>query len=160
MKIMGIDPGLKGGVALWDGRNLVAFEVPSLKAKSRGMELDLAMLADLLDVLCPDVDHAFIERVSSRPQEGSASAFKFGDVSGALRGLLVGRRIPITRTTPSKWKREMGLGAAKDAAMARASELFPAYVTQFYGPQGGKKDGVAEAALIAWYGYQTLAKEA
>jgi hypothetical protein len=156
MKVLGIDPGLDGGVALWDGETLVAFEIPTLKARSRGREMDLAMIADTLDLLCPDIDHAFIERVSSRPNEGSASSFKFGVVTGELRGLLTGRRIPITRPTPSQWKSKMGVGASKDASMAMASELFPSHVALFYGPQGGKRDGVAEAALIAWYGRHRL----
>jgi hypothetical protein len=39
-------------------------------------------------------------------------------------------------------------------AVEKASELFPDHAYMFYGPRGGLIDGNAEAALIAYYGYQ------
>ena len=161
MIVLGIDPGLSGALASWNGETLITLEVPTFKAASRGKEVDWATLAFNVDLMFPEVDHAFIERVSSRPKEGVASAFKFGYVCGGLRGLIVARGVPLTLVTPLTWKRAMGLGTAgKDAAVARATQLFPIEAGSFRGPKGGIKDGVAEAALIAYYGHSAMSQGA
>lgn len=156
MEVVGVDPGLSGALASWNGESLYHIEVPTLKAASRGREVDWATLTFHVDLLFSQADHGFIERVMSRPGEGVSSAFKFGYVAGGLRAMLVTRGLPTTLVTPSKWKKALGIGAAKDAAVARATQLFPVYAPIFRGPRGGLKDGVAEAALIAYYGYCQL----
>ena len=105
-------------------------------------------------------EHVFLERVHSRPGEGVSSAFKFGCVFGGLRAMIAAKVIPLTLVTPTVWMKEMGVGrGSKEASVLRATELFPSHASAFRGPKGGKKDGVAEAALIARYGYDRLTKE-
>ena len=96
----------------------------------------------------------------SRPGEGVSSAFKFGVVFGGLRAITAAKGVPITLVNPSVWMKGMGVGrGSKEASVIRASELFPTYAAEFRGPRGGIKDGVAEAALIAKYGYDKLIGE-
>lgn len=159
MRVIGIDPGLKGAIAMWDGEALTVVGVPTLKAASRGNELNYAELASMFDLLFTSADHAFIEKVGARPDQGTASMFKFGYVAGCLRMLPMAHNIPTSMPTPQQWKKEIGVGAAKDAAVARACDLFPAYSGVFFGPRGGKLDGLAEAALIALYGHRKLTRE-
>lgn len=159
MNVLGIDPGLSGALAQWDGETLTTFEIPSIKSTGRGREVDWAALNEGWDRHFFYADHVFLERVGVRPGEGVSSAFKFGLVFGGLRGMLAAKLLPVTLVTPTSWKKAYSLQAAKEAAVIRASELFPRNAGEFRGPRGGIKDGVAEAALIARYGYDKLTKE-
>lgn len=160
MRVIGIDPGLDGAIAFYDGIELRVLEVPALKARGRGREVNFSRLwVDFFTIVKHpawklDSYHTFFEHNSVRPHEGVSSAFKNGYTTGALRMLVANR--PVTLVTPGKWKKAMGLGPAKDASVARASELFPGYAGLFVGPRGGPKDGPAEAALIAYYGFNQL----
>lgn len=156
MKVIGIDPGLKGAVASWDGTTLVSFQMPTVKAASRGNEVDWTTVRRLMDALIMPAEHAFLERVSARPGEGVASVFKFGGCYEGLRAMTAFFSIPTTRVTPTQWKRAMQVSKEKEAAVARANELFPGSSEMFRGPRGGILDGVAEAALLAWYGRNKL----
>lgn len=163
MKIIGVDPGLNGGIAMYcsgsyrENQELIVMEIPTLKSSTgRGNEILWAELVDTFDVMFDGAQHAFIERVQAMPGNGASSMFKFGYVAGGIRGILAAKRIPVTMVQPAKWKHAMGLGKSKDVAVSRACELWPDSVSSFRGPKGGNKDGPAEAALIAKYGHDTL----
>lgn len=165
MKVIGVDPGLTGGVAMYCGGTfkdveLIVAPIPIHRAISgRGNDVSAAELVDTYDVLFSDADHAFIERVGAMPQEGASSSFKFGYVAGLMYGIIAAHRVPITMVNPQKWKAIMGLGKHKNVAVARACELFPHHVSFFKGPKGGDRDGPAEAALIAKYGYDSFFRQ-
>lgn len=156
MNVLGIDPGLSGALAQWDGKTLVTYQIPAIKSTGRGREVEWGKLNDVWDDLFFYADHVFLERVHSRPGEGVSSAFKFGLVYGGLRGMIAAKMLPITLVSPTVWKKSYRLHKSKEAAVIRASELFPANASEFRGPRGGLKDGVAEAALIARHGYDEL----
>ena len=159
MNVLGIDPGLKGAIALYNEAGLQdVLEMPIAKSTGRGHEILWSNLNQRWDELFFWADHAFLERVNARPKDGGSSAFKFGSIYGGLRGMMVAKLIPYTLVTPITWMKVMGVGlGSKEASCLRAEQLFPG--RNFRGPRGGKKDGVAEAALIAQYGYDKLAKE-
>jgi len=159
VNIVGIDPGLSGAIAQWNGSALVLLEIPTFKSTGRGREVDWSALNQQWDELFFWADHVFLERVGTRPGEGRSSAFKFGLVFGGLRGMIAAKLVPLTLVTPTVWKKTYGLQASKEAAVIRASELFPSSAVAFRGPRGGIKDGVAEAALIAKYGFMKLSRE-
>lgn len=156
MSILGIDPGLNGGLAWFDGKDLALFEIPTVKARARGNEVVWTALADTVKRIVEGpygVRAAWVERVSAMPGQGVASMFKFGYVAGGLHGLLAANRVPVNFVMPAMWKRALSVPAAKEGAVARACELFPKDAGSFRGPRGGWKDGLAEAALIAYYGF-------
>ena len=66
MKILGVDPGLQGALATWDGKQLTIIDVPIVKARARGNEINLPALADVVRKLTP-FDFAYVERNSVRP---------------------------------------------------------------------------------------------
>jgi crossover junction endodeoxyribonuclease RuvC len=134
VKILGVDPGHTGALVLLD------------------MRVE-AVLADIVRRWRPE--HAIYERVHSMPQQGVASTFAFGLAYGAVRGVLAGLAIPTTPVDPPKWRRlvELSVGADKDAARARAAQLFPAYAYHF---SKTAFSGRADAALIALAGFRTL----
>ena len=152
--VLGIDPGLSGALASWDGKTLTVKDIPSFKSKGRGSEVDGYELHSLMVNEFADVDIAYLERVNTRPGEGRSSAFKFGTVNGILLGMLYARNLDIVTPTPRVWKKHFGLSAVKSEAVEKACFFFgKRYADLFYGPRGGLLDGRAEAALIAKYGY-------
>ena len=169
MNVLGIDPGLSGALVLygngpennWNPKLWEYTEIPTAKATGRGREVLWSELNATWDDVFFWADHAFLERVMSRPGEGVSSAFKFGLVFGGLRGMIAAKLLPVTLVSPSVWMKEMGVGrGSKEASVIRAEELFPTDASMFRGPKGGKKDGLAEAALIAKYGFDKLRESA
>lgn len=153
MRILGIDPGLSGALAFWDhDGGLQVFDVPTVKARSRGREVDWSEAARIVDA-AGHIEHAIIESAAAMPKQGVSSMFKFGFVCGGLRALVAAHFIPVTYVTPKKWKSALSVPKAKDGARARASELFPAYSHLW---QRVKDDGRAESALIALWGARML----
>ena len=155
MRILGIDPGLSGALALLSGDGIEVFDVPTLKARARGREVNWPEVARWVDA-AGHIDHAVIEEVGSRPGQGVSSMFKFGYVAGGLRGIVSAHFIPVTLVTPQQWKREMAVPKEKDGARARASELLPSHCHLFVRV---KDHGRAEAALIALWGRRSLATQ-
>lgn len=159
MNILGIDPGLKGAFALYNGSVLVLERMPIMKSSARGKDFDWPQLADLFALAFSDSDHAFLEKAAARRLEGVSSAFKNGSGFGGLIALINAHDIPLTIVSPVQWKRGAGVKQAKEAKAAsfeRALQLFPKYAPYFRGPRGAMLDGVAEAALIAYYGYRKV----
>ena len=143
---------------MWDGETLTTYEIPTLKSTGRGREVNWPVLNEEWDNHFFWADMVYLERVMSRPGEGVSSAFKFGTVYGGLRGLIAGKLLPVVLVVPTVWKKYYSIVASKEAAVIRATELFPVNAAEFRGPKGGRKDGVAEAALIARYGFEKLEK--
>lgn len=155
MSVLGIDPGLSGGLAWYNGTRLLFAEIPSMKARSRGRDVDWPAVARVIWGwrTVEGIREAWVERVASRPGQGVASMFKFGYIAGGLRGILAAEEIPTNFVMPAVWKKALSVPAEKEGAVARAGEIFPTWAHYFRGPKGGYRDGLAEAALIAYYGF-------
>ncbi|OYD80959.1 hypothetical protein [Azospirillum brasilense] len=163
--IFAIDPGLTGAIAkarYLDGtlRSMTIYDLPVVEkvvGKGRSAkvrrELDLARLHDLLDGHTSEACDAILEEVGAMPGEGAVGAFKFGATWGGIRGVLTAMHIPLTLVRPAEWKRTLRVPADKTAARARASELLPAYASNW---PLKKHDGRAEAALLALWGVRHL----
>lgn len=156
MIIAGIDPGLGGAICLLSTEGAVAvFDMPTF-ALSRGgknkREIDARQLAAILAGKGA-IGHAFVEQVGAMPGQGVTSMFAFGKSYGIVLGILAVCGAPLTLVAPAVWKRVLRVPKAKDGARARASQLLPYAAEQW---PLKKHDGRAEAALIAWWGYQEL----
>ena len=126
--IMGIDPGVTGGIAMYapsNPRAVAAFDIPLA-----GNEVDVDAVAALVRQYAPDL--AVIERAGSMPGQGVSSTFKFGAAYGALRASVVALGIPLHVVAPGVWKRHWqavrGQGAGtgpRDPALARRRSLQP-----------------------------------
>jgi hypothetical protein len=164
LDILGIDPGLKGAFALLynDGNKLTTYRVPTTRSTyGRGLDLEWERLvqSDALKEIYGNADAAFIERVSNRPREGGSSSFKFGKIVGGLHVMLLAWGYSPYYVIPRRWKVHFGLSRDKQESVTLACKMFPDNIKDFYGPRGGALDGVAEAALIARYGYEMLTDE-
>jgi Holliday junction resolvasome RuvABC endonuclease subunit len=150
MKILGIDPGVRGGLAvieIHDGtapRLVDAIDIPvaGVGAKER---VDALAIRAWITTHHPD--HAVIERAQAMPKQGASSGFKYGRAVGAIEATLACCEIPVTVVEPSTWKKFHQLrGGDKEAGRQRALQLSPAA----HALLARKKDhGRGEAALIA-----------
>lgn len=134
MRVLGIDPGKSGGMALLDS----SADQPNY-TKLSGTEADTAMFLRFAHV-----DFALIEKVHSMPKQGVSSTFTFGQSYGFLRGCLIALGIPFEEVTPRKWQAAMGCLSKgdKNVTKARAQQLFPSVKVTH---------AIADALLIAEY---------
>ena len=154
MRVLGVDPGATGALAMWDtGLDALAVaDIPSTlvrTGKSRRRQISETWLADILRSYQPDC--AWIERVHALPGQGVTSSFSFGLAYGLVRGALAALQVPVTLITPNEWKRHFRLSSDKNEARLIAARLFPANAQQFVRVCD---DGRAEAALLALFGSQ------
>jgi crossover junction endodeoxyribonuclease RuvC len=154
MFIIGLDPGLSGGIAVLNTENgkLTVRDMPVFKGTKTKTELDMHSLADLLEVPLNTKAFGVLERVQAMPKQGVTSMFRFGYCYGALRMALAARKIPYINPTPQVWKKHFNLKADKAQSRALASQRFPDAAQAF---SRVKDDGRAEAALLALYGQET-----
>lgn len=166
MYIWGIDPGLEGAIAVRDTclRRVVAMlsmpvhELAKGKDKRREIALERLVVDVEFEFLALSLAprRVYIERVGSSPQMGVSSAFNFGMGYGALRMLIAANKWPVEYVSPVVWKRALKVPAAKDDAIARASQLMPEDVEQWTPRRGifnkAQASGRADAALLAYFG--------
>ncbi|MDY0270185.1 hypothetical protein [Trichloromonas sp.] len=91
---------------------------------------------------------AALERVASRPGQGVASVFRFGENFGCWQGLLAALSIPHTLPTPQCWQKGLVVPSdgpdPKARSLAVARRMFPSVDLH------RKKDhGKADALLLA-----------
>jgi hypothetical protein len=149
VRILGIDPGAKGALALNHDGFVTLHEMPRL-AVTRGSgskdEVDGYALRELITWLEPEV--AYIEQVGGMEGQSASASFNFGRAAAAAEYMLVALGIRHVRVTPVVWKREMKVKAAKDDARAIAMRRWPHLAKEFK----QKRADYAEAALISEYG--------
>lgn len=94
-----------------------------------------------------------IEKVSVRVGEGEISSFIFGNSLGCFEGLsALLNPIDMYEPTPAVWKAELGVTSDKDSSIKLAQEIFNCNLKDFL--TKGKVDDVAEALLLAVYGFK------
>ena len=109
MKIIGIDPGLSGAIAvLEDVKVLSLFEMPVMaEGKKNKRQLNSAQLVNIIkENTNGDEEVAVIvEQVNAMPGQGVTSMFNFGQTFGAIKGVCAALGLPIFFVRPSKWKK-------------------------------------------------------
>lgn len=156
MRVGGVDPGVKGGVAVIDTDHLTLRCAPMPLEKVGAKERKLASAGGLVQLFrAHELDALFLEEVGVRPGEGTVGAFSFGRGLGRIEGAAAGRGLPLYLVKPQLWKSKLGVSAEKERCVAKAEALFPCARHLFRGPRGGLNDGPAEACLIALYGVLT-----
>ena len=161
--IIGIDPGLDGGIAtIYGGGDIGVSAMPSfVKQPNKKRLFDEDTISDLLwGDHAENTFHAFVEKAQAMPNQGCVSMFNYGVGFGLLRGVLAAYKMPYTLVPPRTWQKHFGIsgkkGNTKAQSIAIAKELFPD-VNLFRTPRCKKEhDGMADSLLIAEYGRQTL----
>lgn len=146
-RIIGIDPGKSGGIAI-------------LYERGNAEALNITSECDLLDVLraCRDTCEedvyliAYLELVGGfigGTGNTGSSMFKFGSSFGFVQGAMMALRIPFKLVSPKRWQRDIsGLAGLQGAARKRAlkNEAVRRY------PSLKPTLKTADAILIADYG--------
>lgn len=152
-RIIGIDPGLSGAVAVLTGTDsLRILDMPTMTVERNGKskrQVSASELAEIIYTLKSDDCHVFVERVGAVSGQGVTSVFSFGRSFGMIEGILAAFKLPVTYVAPATWVKAVGRGQGKDASRARAMELFPNNQADF---KRVKDDGRSDAALIAYWG--------
>lgn len=155
MKILGIDPGLNGALALIEDGKLIEL----LDIEASDSRINAAHLAGLVQTWRPDF--AVCEVVTARPGQGVTSMFTFGHGLGTITAVLATLAIPYLLIRPQAWQSYFGIKSAsndkaehKRLIADRAEDLYPE--APLYGPKGGLKDGRSDALLLAHYAHEHL----
>ena len=106
MKIVGIDPGLNGAIAILENKKVLAiFDMPVMsEGKKNKRQLNSAQLVNILvENINEDKEIAVIvEQVNAMPGQGVTSMFNFGQTFGAIKGVCAALKLPIFFVRPSK----------------------------------------------------------
>ena len=151
-RIIGIDPGLNGAIAVLTPDSLQIHDMPVMTVDRNGKakrQVSANELAELLHLYSGKNYHVCVEKVSAMAGQGVTSVFSFGRSFGMIEGILAALKMPVTFVAPATWTKGVGRSPGKDASRARAMELFPNYEYFF---KRVKDDGRADAALIAYWG--------
>ena len=157
MRIIGIDPGLSGGIAILDDLKIYdIFDMPIMsEGKKNKNQLNSAQLVNIINkhVLRKENTFVIVEQVSAMPGQGVTSMFNFGQTFGSIKGICAALGLPIFYVRPAKWKKHYNLiNSQKDASRTRAIEIFPYFSSQLSKKKDSNK---ADAILIANFYYET-----
>ena len=152
-RILGIDPGTRGGLAIITLDNGAAprlVDAIDIPVMGTGAKERVDVIALRAWMLTHKPQHAYIERAQAMPKQGSSSGFKYGRATGSIEAVLACCEIPTTIVEPALWKKAHHLrGKDKEGGRQRAIQLFPAA----HALLARKRDhGRAEASLIALFG--------
>lgn len=155
--VLGIDPGLKGALALIDPSDLELLgyaNMPTVKDPiSQKNVVCPIKLSQWVSSYPPQmIEMAVIEDVASMPGQGVVSMFSFGKSYGMLLGVLSAFQIPIVKVKPAVWKGALGLTKDKLKSISKAQQVFKSDAQVF----DKKNEGVAEAALIGFYAIKMI----
>ena len=151
MKIIGIDPGLSGAIAILENNKVLnIFDMPVMsEGKKNKRQLNSALLVNLLkqNIQKSEDVAIIVEQVNAMPGQGVTSMFNFGQTFGAIKGICAALELPIFFVRPSKCKKHFELiNSSKDSSRTKAIEMYPLLSSEL----SKKKDvNKSDAILIA-----------
>lgn len=157
--VVGIDPGLDGGVALMDlgpmgePAKITVCKIPTKPGAKNGREIDSLTLARLLRDHKKAIKLCAIELVHAMPEQGTVSTFNFGMGFGKLLAVLECLLIPHQRVQPQTWKKAilLGKGPGKEGAIRFCMDRFPEVSLLATEKCKTPHDGIADALCLAEY---------
>lgn len=142
-KIIGIDPGKAGGIAVYSvdkGKLVAVHNMPETPT-------------DLLSLLKKYSYNSvcFLERVGGLPGMAGSAMFNFGKGFGHLEMALIVCKIPTEDVTPQKWQKIFQLGTKGNKTTAEWKNKLKAKAQQLY-PNVKITLALSDALLIMTYG--------
>ena len=130
MRIIGIDPGIQGALAILDNEKVIDIvDLPVMSdGKKNKKQLNGAYLSDYLKKHILNIENTVVvvEQVNAMPGQGVTSMFNFGQTFGVIKGICAALKIPIYFVRPSKWKKHFDLiRSSKDASRTKVIEMYP-----------------------------------
>ena len=154
---LGVDPGLKGGIALLDDQ-LRAVWLSHMPTSSNGHDLDIHALASIISnlVLGYRIQLTLLEDPIAMPHQNVVSTLKTGEVYGITRTILELSGQGYVQVKAKEWQKAMlpegtkGRASCKAASIQVASDLVGAHALI---PLKARvpHDGIADAVCMAAY---------
>ena len=161
MRIIGIDPGLSGAIAVLDNNKVLKiYDMPVMaEGKKNKRQKNSAQLVNIIkeNIENREEINVVVEQVNAMPGQGVTSMFNFGQTFGAIKGVCAALNLPIFFIRPSKWKKYFELiNSSKDSSRTKAIEMYPSIADQL----SKKKDvNKSDAILIARFFSDTRLKD-
>jgi crossover junction endodeoxyribonuclease RuvC len=161
MRVIGIDPGLSGAIAILENNKVLGiFDMPVMaEGKKNKRQLNSAQLVNIIKQNIDSNEDVVVvvEQVNAMPGQGVTSMFNFGQTFGAIKGVCAALDLPIFFVRPSKWKKYFELiNSSKDSSRTKVIEMYPSLSNQL----SKKKDvNKSDAILIARFYRETRAKD-
>ena len=161
MRIIGIDPGIQGALAILDNEKVIDIvDLPVMsEGKKNKKQLNGAYLSDYLKKHILNIENTVVvvEQVNAMPGQGVTSMFNFGQTFGAIKGVCAALKLPIFFVRPSKWKKYFELiNSSKDSSRTKVIEMYPSLSNRL----SKKKDvNKSDAILIARFFNETRIKD-
>ncbi len=161
MRVIGIDPGLSGAIAILENNKVLGiFDMPVMaEGKKNKRQLNSSQLANIIKENTKNVEETvvIVEQVNAMPGQGVTSMFNFGQTFGAIKGVCATLELPIFFVRPSKWKKHFELiNSSKDASRTKVIEMYPSFAEKL----SKKKDvNKSDAILIARFFSETGFKD-
>ena len=161
MKIIGIDPGLSGAIAVMHDKKVMnMYDMPVMaEGKKNKRQLNSSQLVNIIkDNINEDEETiVVVEQVNAMPGQGVTSMFNFGQTFGAIKGVCAALKLPIFFVRPSKWKKHFELiNSSKDASRTKVIEMYPTLSGQLAKKRDVNK---SDAILIAKFYFETKLKD-
>ena len=161
MKIIGIDPGLSGAIAvMYDKKVINLYDMPVMaEGKKNKRQLNSSQLVNIIKENINEGEETIVvvEQVNAMPGQGVTSMFNFGQTFGAIKGVCAALKLPIFFVRPSKWKKHFELiNSSKDASRTKVIEMYPTLSGQLAKKRDVNK---SDAVLIAKFYFETKLKD-
>jgi len=148
--VIGIDPGVKGAIALINGLDRVTV---------KDFPGDFSLVYKILDEWdrLYNIQLVIIEKVSSTAIGGKKANFGFGKNAGVYEGICLAMELPYLLVLPREWQKvtdKKSGKTTKERSTNTARKLFP------HIDLGNRKTADrADALNISYYGWTRLLKE-
>jgi hypothetical protein len=113
VKILGVDPGLSGALAIVETINGVPVLVDAIDMPATGSgakaRVDIIAAASWIAKHAPSM--AYVERAQAFPGQGASSGFSYGRAVGSIEATIALCQIPMILVEASVWKRRLHLRA-------------------------------------------------
>lgn len=171
----GIDNGLDGGLAFINDMDIVhLYNMPTLNISSKRSKktgkLGKKRVLDIAEIMNIISQYEPLEVVTVEAMQVSGHSGKFHQSAtsiatshrngGIILGILAGMGVAYIEILASVWQKKFFTAKSKkDTKMLsylNCCKLYPTYIKEFKGKQGGVKDGLCDALLIATYGRRWL----
>ena len=161
MKIIGIDPGLSGAIAVMHDKKVInMYDMPVMaEGKKNKRQLNSSQLVNIIKENINEGEETIVvvEQVNAMPGQGVTSMFNFGQTFGAIKGVCAALKLPIFFVRPSKWKKHFELiNSSKDASRTKVIEMYPTLSGQLAKKRDVNK---SDAILIAKFYFETKLKD-
>lgn len=148
MRVLSVDPGLSGGIAVFDNGELeLVFRMPTLPITKTKRRLDVSTLGGLIG---DGIDWVITEKSQSFPIMGKVQNFSLGYQFGVITGLIEGHGCRSMAVRPQEWKKLILVGynqKDKSASIDYCLKRYPDY--------SKLTDGEADAICIGLFGLES-----